>query len=175
MKPNISAIAREHNVSRESLRNWRDGGLDLADSKAIAERVKIMRGKSADDIPADGTESLAEAKRRRAIADADLSEMRSKREAGTLVDLAVVEDAFQQIGLTMKARLLEWPSTLVHELEGRSGVEIHKILDNRIVQLLTQIYENHPIKTAAKIHAKESPPTAPPSKTAKPAPAKKRR
>lgn len=143
MKTNISQLARQHKVTRESLRQWRDLGLDLADDKAVAERVAIMRrvGDQSTKAPADGGESLAEAKRRRAIADANLAEMRAQREAGTLIDLETVEESFSRVGGIVRSKLLSWQGTLPNQLEGLSAVGIHRVLAEEVRAILEAIHD----------------------------------
>lgn len=139
---------------------WRDQGLDLSDERAVAERVSIMRqsAERASDAPTNGSESLAEAKRRRASADADLAEMRAKREAGELIDLATVQQSFSEVGASVRARLLALPAALVSELEGLTGSQIYNALQKRIHELLTAIHENLPLPqiAVAEIHAAQT-------------------
>ena len=147
--PSLSAIARQHGISRNTLQRWRDGGLDITDDKAVTARVAIMRKPSSAETAAPsppGSESYADAKRRRASADANLAEMKAAQQAGKLIDLATVEQAFAEIGFVLRARLLALPSNLVAELEGLTGAQIHKVLQNHGHQLLHDIHENSPIE-----------------------------
>jgi transposase-like protein len=142
VKVNISAISRKHGISRESLRQWRDQGLDLADDAAVAERVSIMRKTVAQSTaaPADGGESLAEAKRRRAVADADFSELRARREAGLLIEVAAVEESFARVGSIVRSKLLSWQGTLPNQLEGMAAVGISKVLGEEVRAILEAIH-----------------------------------
>jgi DNA-binding transcriptional MerR regulator len=133
-------LAKLAGVSVRTIRQWRDAeGLDLADVQAVMARA----GKVERDNPADG-ESYTEARRRRAIADANFAEIRAKRESGAVIDLASVEATMNEIGAEMRSRLLAWRSDLVHELEGRSGQQIHAALDKRLCELLEGIHKNKP-------------------------------
>ncbi len=147
--PNLSAVARQHGISRNTLQRWRDHGLDLTDEKAVTARVSTMRqtgtAETADPSPA-GSESFAEAKRRRAVADASFAELRAAQQAGKLIDLATVEQAFAEIGFVLRARLLALPSNLVAELEGLTGAAIHSVLKKHIHQLLHDLHENSPVE-----------------------------
>jgi transposase-like protein len=145
---NLSAIARQHSISRNTLQRWRDQGLDLTDDKAVAERVSTMRRPDATDTaspPPAGSESFAEAKRRRASADANLAELKAGQAAGRLIELAEVEQAFAEIGFVLRARLLAMPSNLVSELEGLTASQIHLTLKKHVHQLLHDLHENSPI------------------------------
>ena len=146
--PTLSAIARHHNISRNTLQRWRDQGLDLADDKAVNDRVATMRRPDATDTaspPPAGSESYAEAKRRKAVADATVAELKAGQAAGRLIDLAEVELAFAEIGFVLRARLLALPSNLVSELEGLTASQIHSTIKKNVHQLLHDLHENSPI------------------------------
>lgn len=146
--PNLSAVARQHGISRNTLQRWRDGGLEITDEKAVAARVAIMRKPSSAETvaPSPGSESYAEAKRRRATADANLAELKAAQQMGKLIDLATVVQAFAEIGFVLRARLLALPSNLVAELEGLTPAQIHLTLKKHIHQLLHDLHENSPIE-----------------------------
>jgi hypothetical protein len=80
------------------------------------------------------------------VADANRSEVTAAREAGKLVDLATVEQAFAVIGFTLRARLLALPAALVSELEGLSAAQMQICLKKHVYQLLTDLHENNPIE-----------------------------
>jgi hypothetical protein len=145
--PNISQLARDHKVSRETVRKLRENGIDLADGKAVTQALACSRAAKLPlaPTPADG-ESYSEARRRRAIADADRAEVIAKRESGSVIAVSDVEAVMSEIGATMRSRLLSMRSDLVVELEGRSGAQIYAALDKRITELLTAIHNNSPIK-----------------------------
>jgi transposase-like protein len=144
---NVSAIARQHGVSRETIRVWKNEGLDLTDPSAVADRVSKMPGRDPDATVGEG-ESLAEAKTRRARADADRAELTAKREAGELVSLAQVEDAMSQLGAEMRSRLLSWIGVLPPMLEGLDASRIQAIMRSKVTELLESIHSNDPWKKA---------------------------
>jgi phage terminase Nu1 subunit (DNA packaging protein) len=163
--PTLSAVARQHGISRNTLQRWRDGGLDITDETAVAARVATMRKPSSAETAAPsspGSESYAEAKRRRASADANLAEMKAAQQMGKLIDLATVEQAFAEIGFVLRARLLALPSNLVSELEGLTPAQIHQTLKKHIHQLLHDLHENSPIEklTASSTSSTSSTTTA---------------
>jgi transposase-like protein len=143
-KANQSELARRHGVSRETIRAWRTEGLDISDEKAVADRVARMPGRD-PDATGEG-ESLAEAKRRRAVADANRAEVIARRESGELVSLAQVEDAMSQLGFEMRSRLLSWIGNLPPMLEGLDAARIQAILREKVTELLASIHENAPWK-----------------------------
>jgi transposase-like protein len=143
---NVSAIAREHGISRETLRVWKSEGLDLTDPSAIADRVSKMPGR---DQGATGEgESLTAAKTRRARADADRAEIIARQQAGELVSLAQVEDAMSQLGFEMRSRLLSWIGNLPPQLEGLDAARIQAIMREKVTELLASIHENSPWEKA---------------------------
>ncbi len=144
--PNISQLARDHKVSRETVRKLRENGIDLADGKAVTQALACSRAAKLPLAPATDGESYSEARRRRAIADADRAEVIAKRESGSVIAVSDVEAVMSEIGATMRSRLLSMRSDLVVELEGRSGAQIYAALDKRITELLTAIHNNSPIK-----------------------------
>ena len=144
MKPNVSALSRQHGISRQTLATWQREGIDIANAQAVAERKLTMRGKeqaTPDATPPPGAETIAEARRRRAVADANLSELRAKREAGALVDLATVEASFAALGHQMRAHLLALPVAAAAELEGLPAAGIAAALRKHVVEILTLLYE----------------------------------
>lgn len=144
MKPNVSALSRQHGISRQTLATWQREGIDIANAQAVAERKLTMRGKPSaipDATPPPGAETIAEARRRRAVADANLSELRAKREAGALVDLATVEASFAALGHQMRAHLLALPVAAAAELEGLPAAGIAAALRKHVIEILTLLYE----------------------------------
>jgi hypothetical protein len=143
--PNVSALARDHRVSRETIRKLRTNGVNLADNKAVADALACGRAAKSPPPPAaDGTETLFEAKRRRAIADANRAEIQAARESGAVIEVSSVEEVMVQIGAEMRSRLLSWIGTLPPQLEGLDAARIQRLLREKIAELLTSIHENKP-------------------------------
>ena len=133
----LAQLARETGVSRETIRGWRDSGIDVQDPAAIAARIAAMPGRGTD-------ESFSDARRRREIALADRAELIAKREAGAVVSVNEVEALFSQLGAEMRSRLLAWRGQLVAELHGASEARIHQVLTERVHELLESITTNSP-------------------------------
>jgi transposase-like protein len=89
--PNISALARKHGVSRETLRKLRENGVDLADEKAVSHALAISKAGQSPPPPVDGGETYTEARRRREIANANRAETLADRERGRFVEVAEAE------------------------------------------------------------------------------------
>lgn len=130
----LAELARQHGISRETLRAWRDSGVAIHDPTALTARIKNMPRNSTD-------ETLAEAKRRRAVADANFAELRAKRESGAVVDLATVEASFAALGHQMRAHLLALPLAAASELEGLPAAGIAAALRRHVLEILTLLYE----------------------------------
>jgi hypothetical protein len=144
---NISQLARDHGVSRETIRKLRTNGIDLSDDKAVCDGLAASKAQAAAPAPTDGSESLLEAKRRRAIADADRAEVIARRESGEVIAVADVEELMTRLGAEMRSRLLSWIGTLPPQLEGLDAARIQRLLREKITDLLTSIHENSPIKS----------------------------
>jgi hypothetical protein len=137
-KPSQAEVAKAAGVSMKSLRNWRDReGLDISNLDAVLHRA----GKHPSTA---GGESWSEARRRKAIADANRAEILARREAGAVVSKAEVEALFAALGSELRARLLAWRGALVPELHGASEARIHQVLTDRIHELLDGIFSNSP-------------------------------
>ncbi len=143
--PNISQLARDHKVSRETIRKLRTNGIDLSDAKAVADGLACSRAAKLPPAPTPGDgESYSEAKRRRAVADADRAEVIARRESGEVIAVADVEELMNRLGAEMRSRLLSWVGTLPPQLEGMNASRIQSIMREKISEILTAIHENLP-------------------------------
>lgn len=122
---NLSELSRRHGVTRETLRAWRDAGLDLDDDAAIRKRIAESRSPAAVAGQAfDGGEPLALAKARRERALADKAEIEVSMRRGQLLELSLVEDCFAALGAGLSAALKKLPSEFADRLEGLSASKI---------------------------------------------------
>lgn len=97
-----------------------------------------MKGKGTD-------ETLLEAKRRRAIADANRAEIMAQKEADQVVSREVVDAAMAEVGAEFRARLLSLRGSLVTELFGRTEPQIYRALDDAFCGILEDIFTRKPI------------------------------
>ena len=143
---NVSQLARDHGTSRETIRKLRTNGIELSDSKAVSDALSCSRARIAPPAPSptDG-ETFAEARRRRAVADANRAEVLAARESGSVIEVAAVEASFAALGAEMRSRLLSWIGTLPTQLEGLDAARIQRLLREKITDLLTAIHGNEPI------------------------------
>ena len=142
---NQSELARRHGVSRETIRVWKNEGVDLTNPSAVADRVSKMPGRDPSATAGTG-ESYCDARTRRMSAVADLAELNARQQAGELVSLAAVEDAMAELGSELRSRLLSWIGILPPMLEGLDAARIQAILREKVTDILTQIHENSPLK-----------------------------
>jgi hypothetical protein len=149
--PSISAAARESGVTRATLKRWRDvENIDVLDPQALAARqgLKQLRADSRTVDPVTSpaaAESYGEARRRRAVADANRAEVLAAQAAGSVIDLNEAISLFQRIALELKGRLMALRGELVPELEGQSPAQMHRLLDERFRDLLDAIHDRRPI------------------------------
>lgn len=121
--PNLSEIARQHGITRETVRKWRDEGTDISDHAAVEKRIASKRRKP-------DNESLAEARRRKLVADADRSELLTKKERGQYIETAT---AIAVIALLDRHVELVWKSLgreLPGHLEGLAASQMTKAIND---------------------------------------------
>jgi hypothetical protein len=145
----LASLAREHGVSRETLRAWRDSGLDIQNAEMLRQRIASMPGSKAGD------ETLLEAKRRRAIADADRAEIAAAREAGDSVPFVAAERAAHVVFVVVRAALRELEGNLPCVLEGRRPEQMAGLLRQAFDELQERMatvdfFPNHPETLAFK-------------------------
>ena len=109
---NISALARQHNVSRESLRQWRRDGVDLSNPAQLADRIARMH------TLGNASEALKRERLRKLKADATLAELELAKRRGDVIDAAIVAELFQSLTIAAIAQLKRLPCELPGMLEG---------------------------------------------------------
>jgi hypothetical protein len=145
-KVSQKAMAAAAGVTVKTLLEWRKlEGLDITDKAAVLARAETARRKepeaTAKATTQDTGESYSEARRRREIAAANRMEIIAQREAGKLVDIDVVKQSFTAVGAAVKGRLLAMRGNLVPELHGKTEAGIYKVLDDRIHEVLEELYQ----------------------------------
>jgi phage terminase Nu1 subunit (DNA packaging protein) len=142
----MAAIA---GVTVKTLLQWRKlEAIDITDKAAVLTRAAVAKRKEPANpapSPADG-ESYSEARRRRAVADADKAEVIARRESGSVIEVADVEEIFSQLGAEMRSRLLSWVGNLPPQLEGLDACRIQAVMRDKITELLEGIHKNSTIK-----------------------------
>jgi transposase-like protein len=118
--PNISAIARQHGVSRQTLGTWRDQGLDLSDDKAVAAKVSAMHSNSGGSITEARLEKLkAETARINHALDV---------ERGKFISAQIVEADGRSIGVLVRSAHAKAAQNWPPMLAGRTAAECSTIL-----------------------------------------------
>lgn len=138
-KPRLNKLSQKElaalvGITPATLRKWRDEeGLNLADVEAVKRRAAAVVSKD---------ESLAEARRRKAVAAADAEEIRVQRLKGELVEThiprAVIEQLDHAIGMVWK----QTPNELTGILDGLSGGKmrdaIRDFVDHTLIPRFSQ-------------------------------------
>lgn len=129
-----------------------DGTIDVeASDRRIAEtvghRVKpARRHQVADDAPTDAigddaVESIDGAKRRRAIAEANLAELDEARRRGDLIPVSDAEETMLMVIVNIFAAIEAIPDTMADKLASRQPHEINILLTERIHEARTEAVE----------------------------------
>jgi hypothetical protein len=135
-KPNVTQIAKRLGVHRSTLQAWSKEGVDITSEAALQDRLAAAR-KSPD-------ETLAEAKRRRAVADATRAEIRVQQERAELVPAAGIKAEGYAIGLSFRQALEKLAHELPPQLAGQDAPVIAKILKSHHRELLLNLSHAHP-------------------------------
>jgi transposase len=135
-KLNITKTAKRLGVHRSTIQQWKKDGVNITDESALQDRLAAAR-KSPD-------ETLAEAKRRRAVADATRAEIRVQQERGELVPAAGIKAEGFSIGLSFRQALEKLAHELPPQLAGQDAPVISKILKKHHRELLTNLSHAHP-------------------------------
>ena len=137
----LSGLARQYGLSRETLREWENAGVNIYDDAAIRAKIATSRSPAASAGKAsDGGESLASAKLRRERALADRAEIEVARRRGELLELHHAEQAFTAVGAAVGAALRKIPSELPDMLEGLNPSSMRKVLLEYQNQLFSDVH-----------------------------------
>jgi hypothetical protein len=144
-RPNISELARRFQVSRESLRVWRNSGLNLADERAVAARVLEMR-----TGPADG-EPLKAARLRKTQLECRRIELAIQRENENYVPWETVNQSATVFFSILRSLFRELEGALPEVLNGLDapamGREIKKAFFEMQEKLSTHRFMDNHIET----------------------------
>jgi hypothetical protein len=132
-KPNLSALARKHGVSRESLRAWQAGGIDILNEAAVADRISTMREKPSN--------ALAEARLEKLQAEISRIKHAHEVERGKYVPASQITAQGHQIGLAVRGSIERMTGDLTPRLAGRKASEVSKILKDYGRELLRKLSE----------------------------------
>jgi hypothetical protein len=152
--PSLAAASRESGVTRTTLKRWRDvEGVEVLDPQALAARQGLKQLRVASQAVDPGTstapESYAEARRRRAVADADRAEIAAAKEAGDTIDYATAERAARVIFIVFRGCLRDLEGTLPTMLEGlppqKMFVALRRAFDEALDKIgALELMTNHP-------------------------------
>ena len=143
--PSLAALARQYGVGRETIRRWRDQGIDITDQKVMKAQVAGMaKGGSSPDLAAARLEKIQ--------AETARIKFAHEVEAGRFVCAATVKAEGAKIGQTIRAALSELTQSLPPQLGGRDATECHAILKREFRRILQQLKDNptSPIQSPEK-------------------------
>jgi transposase-like protein len=126
---NISQLARELGVSRESLRKWKLEGVDLSNPKQVGERMARMT-----NSPPSG--DMATARLRKLTAEASRQELALQREQGEVVPVSEVLEAFAMLGAVVRAATMRLVANLPQMLEGVTPAQAQHIIRDQASSVL---------------------------------------
>ena len=129
--PNISAIARQYNLSRTTLMRWRDQGLDLSDDAAVAAKVASSKAAPSD--------CEKDTKHRKLSAEADILEHKLAVQRGEYVSAVEMKNEGLRIAAAVKGVFLRMPDDLPPQLAGHTAAEVKKRLKKYALEKLTEL------------------------------------
>jgi len=142
--PTVASIARRASIARSTLMQWQKSGINIFNERELQARIGIMPLRADTASPPAAGESYQEAKRRRAIADANRAEVIARREAGILCEAAGVEATGYKIGLATRQGLDRLADSLPPALAGQDAAAIAKILKACFRELCTNLADSYP-------------------------------
>jgi transposase-like protein len=130
---NLSGLARKYGVSRETLRVWRDSGVNLADEIKVAEKIANMREKPTSDLAAARLEKI----------HAEIARIRHAHavESREFVRASDIAAQGTQIGLAVRRAIERMANDLPAVLAGRDASEISVVLKKYGYDLLVGLSE----------------------------------
>ena len=110
-------------VSVPKLHAW------LIEKREKEAEQRVLDKLAPDPESPDGEMSKEEAQRRRAVADALMSEIKLDREAGRVVLIDLVKTALVSVLAPVRKRMLEYPQKIGREMNNRFGVDPNAAAD----------------------------------------------
>jgi len=126
--PTIAGMARRHGISRQTLHDWRNHGIDITDDAAIRARKRLIDTAAKAPLPQASHADLLNARVVRARIAAAREKLRLDHEAGRVVDTEVVGAWLEQLAVVLRAQLSAMVRTLPERLSGIDAAEAHAVL-----------------------------------------------
>jgi hypothetical protein len=144
--PNISALARDHRVSRETIRKLRTNGIDLADGKAVADGLAASKAITSQD---GKDQTLTSIKRRKLELECERIEAAIRRESVGYIRMERAHEIISAFSAVIKSLLRSIEGNLPAVLEGAKPEQIAKALKDAhhgMFETLSsmELCENHP-------------------------------
>jgi transcriptional regulator with XRE-family HTH domain len=138
----ISALAERFGLDRETVRKYLK---DVAPVRS-EKRLKLYRLQDAEQLlTATVDEDLESAKRRRAIADAALAELKLEEKQGELVSAREVRDELQQLFTRLHQKLaVQYPREISGQLyKAETAAQIAEILRNGTTKIFNDLRSDY--------------------------------
>ncbi len=142
---NVSKIARDHGVSRETIRKLRTNGIELSDDKAVVDALACGRA-----APEDGKDrTLTSIKRRKLELECERIDAAIRRESVGYIRTERASEIISAFCFIIKAMLKSIEGNLPGVLEGATTEQIHRALGDAhrdMFETLSngELCENHP-------------------------------
>ena len=141
---NVSQIAKRAGISRVTLYKWRDEhGLDITDLDAV---IEMCKDREVGNYSGYDDDDVVEAKKRKAIFDAEKSEwdakikeLKAAKEEGSLIDKDEVKETLTGIATRTKQRFLSLSGELPPKVAGLTPEETQKVLEREIGKVLEEL------------------------------------
>jgi transcriptional regulator with XRE-family HTH domain len=135
--------AAEIGCSVPTLRSWQRGGCNVFDDAEVRNRIaratKLPPGIKPEWQPATTGETLGEARRRLAIAQANRAEVLAAQAKKEYVSKAMVEEALMRIAAAVKAAVRRMEADLPPMLEGADPAAMQRIIREKVDQVMTTL------------------------------------
>jgi hypothetical protein len=143
-KHSQAELAKMANVSTKTIRDWKAAGLDLNDLAAVMRRAATV---------ATNDETLAEARRRRAVAAADAEEIRVRRLKGELCETRLARGVIERLDHALCMIWKGTPNELTGVLDGLAGGKMRDEIRKWIDGILIPRFANQIAEGLAEIDA----------------------
>ena len=110
-----------------------------SDAEIIAEATQRNESQSTTAPDAVDAETMAQAQRRKEIAQANLKELEESEKRGQLVDITAAAQAWHDAGTRLRDELMGIPDRVALKLEGKNARQIREVLMSEVRRALLML------------------------------------
>jgi phage terminase Nu1 subunit (DNA packaging protein) len=160
---NKTELAEIFGVSRTTISDWIIKGMPVEDRGRNGKEWQFSLPQVAEwrleqllsNTPVSGV-TITEAKRRRALAEAELKEFELKIKSGEYVHLESILELYEGMVMAIRAKLLAFPTKVATVVHGSKSLPVaHDILEKHIYEVLNELSAIDAAEIARQIEAKE--------------------